>query len=97
MLRGGDEEEDDVRVFATYDELLASFDAVIKDNPDEARFRPDSGSFDVYEPFVAGGMGQWASVMTLDRVTRKTVAISAYCICRARRDPRAPRLAGRAG
>jgi hypothetical protein len=78
VLTGGDEDGDDVRVFATYEELLAAFDAVIQENPEEARFLPDSGSFDAYEPFVAGGVGQWVDAMMLDKVTRRTGSLRQY-------------------
>ena len=78
VLNGGNEDGDEVRVFETYDELLAAFDAVIKENPDEARFLPDSGSFDAYEPFVAGGLGQWLNEMSLDKLTRRTGNLRLY-------------------
>eukprot|EP00966_Prymnesium_polylepis_P327091 7382957-Prymnesium_polylepis.1 len=59
-------------------ELLAAFDAVIRENPEEARFIADNGPFDEYEAFAAGGTGQWVNATMLDKVTRKTGILSQY-------------------
>jgi hypothetical protein len=78
VLQGGDDDDEDVHVFASYEELLAAFDTVIRENPDEARFFADSGSFDIYEPLAAGGVGQWVNATMLDKVTRKTSSLRQY-------------------
>eukprot|EP00966_Prymnesium_polylepis_P071210 1653822-Prymnesium_polylepis.1 len=79
VLKGDDDDDEDVRVFVvSYHELLAAFDAIIRENPDGARFSADSGSFDVYEPFIEGGSGQWVNAMMLEKVTRKTRNLRQY-------------------
>jgi hypothetical protein len=72
------EDDDETRVFETYDELLLMCDKIIRQHPEEPRFQFDDSSFDNYEPFAAGGRGQWVNGVMMDKVTRKTGNLTLY-------------------
>ena len=73
-----DDDDEELRVFQTYDELLTTCDKLVRQHPEEPRFQVDHTSFDTYEPFVAGGRGQWVNGFMMDRVTRKTGNLTLY-------------------